>query len=345
MLSLIAALFARLPKLFADRRDLLLENAALRQQLAVYQRAGPSPRLRTSDRLFWVWLSRLWTHWRSALVIVQPETVIGWHRKAWKRYWSWKSGAGRHGRPRIAEEVRDLISRMASENWIWGAQRIRGELLNLGFDVGLETVRRYMHLARRRPPSQGWRTFLRNHALELWACDFFTVQTFFFQTLYVFFFIAHDRRRLVHLNVTAHPTAEWVWRQLIEATPWKAKPRYLIRDRDACFGKAFNGRAGKIGIETVLAPYRCPQANGIAERMVGTFRRQCLDHVIVLNERHLQRLMREYVGHYNRWRPHRALALTAPAPPPRLSRPQGSDRVKASPVLGGLHHEYAWEAA
>jgi putative transposase len=202
-----------------------------------------------------------------------------------------------------------------------------------------------MHEARRRPPSQTWRTFLRNHAPEIWACDFFTVPTVSFKTLYVFFFIEHGRRKLMHVNVTAHPTADWVWRQLIQATPWGEQPRFLLRDRDASFGKGFAARARAIGIETVLSPFRCPQANGIAERMVGTFRGQCLDHVIVLNERHLRRLVAEYVEHYNRWRPHRSLELEAPEPRPRMLKPPDGGRVLARPVLGGLHHEYSWEAA
>jgi putative transposase len=233
---------------------------------------------------------------------------------------------------------------MARENPLWGAQRIRGELLGLGHEVGRETVRRYMHEARRRPPSQSWRTFLQNHAPDIWACDFFTVPTLSFRTLYVFFFIEHGRRRLLHVNVTAHPTADWIWSQLIQATPWGEQPRFLLRDRDASFGKGFVARARAIGIETVLSPFRCPQANGIAERMVETFRRQCLDHVIVLNERHLLRLLNEYMDHYNSWRPHRSLELTAPEPRPRMLKPNGG-RVIARPVLGGLHHEYEWEAA
>ena len=164
--------------------------------------------------------------------MVQPETVIRWHREAWKRYWTWRSQHRSPGRPRIAPELRELIIRMARENPLWGAQRIRGELLGLGYEVGRETVRRYMHAARRRPPSQTWQTFLKNHAPDIWACDFFTVPTLSFRTLYVFFFIEQGKRKLVHVNVTAHPTAEWVWRQLIQATPWREQPRFLLRDRE-----------------------------------------------------------------------------------------------------------------
>jgi putative transposase len=234
---------------------------------------------------------------------------------------------------------------MARENPLWGAQRIRVELLRFGYELGRETVRRYMHQARRRPLSQTWRTFLRNHAPDIWACDFFTVPTLSFRTLYVFFFIEHGRCKLVHVNVTAHPTADWVWRQLIQATPWGEQPRFLLRDRDASFGKGFVARVRAIGIESVLSPFRCPQANGIAERMVGMFRRECLDHVMVLNERHLQRLLTGYVEHYNSWRPHRALELRAPESRPWMLRPPAGGRVVTRPVLGGLHHEYSWETA
>ena len=184
MLSLLASLFDQLTQAFADRRDLLLENAALRQQLAVYERKGSRQHLTPADRLFWVWLSRIWQRWRSALFIVQPQTVINWHRRAWKRYWTRKSGPGSRGRPRIPLEVRELIMQMARDNLLWGAHRIRGELLGPGFEVGREAVRRDMHQARRRPPSQTWRTFLRNHAPDIWACDFFTVPTLTFRTLY-----------------------------------------------------------------------------------------------------------------------------------------------------------------
>jgi len=343
MFSFIATLFTQLGRTLADRRDLLLENVALRQQLAVYQRRSSQPKLTTADRLFWVWLSGFYQRWRSTLFIVQPETVVHWHRQAWKRYWTWKSRHRRSGRPAISLELSGLISRMATENRLWGAQRIRGELLGLGYQVGRETVRRYMHLARRRPPSQTWRAFLNNHAGEIWACDFFTVPTLFLHTLYVFFFVEHGRRQLVHFNVTSHPTSDWVWRQLIEATAWGRQPRLLLRDRDACFGRHFMARAREIGIEVVLTPFRSPQANGIAERMVGTLRQQCLDHVIVLNERRL--LLREYVEHYNQARPHRSLAQTAPNPRPRMLRPPDDGRVVSRRVLSGLHHEYSWKVA
>ncbi len=277
------------------------------------------------------------------LQLVQPETVIRWHRTIWRRYWTWKSRARGPGRPRIAPELRELIRRPARENPRWGAMRIVGELRALGFSVSARTVRRYRTQARWRPPSQSWRTFLENHAPHIWAVDLFTVQTLTLQTIYAIVFIAHDRRRIVHVNVTKHPTAAWVWRQLLEATPWGNQPQHLIRDRDRCYGADFVARAARIGIHTVLTPVHAPNANAVAERVIGTLRRECLDHLIVLNERHLLRLLREYVRHYNAKRPHRTLALDAPDGRPPQAVPE-SGRLVSHPVLGGLHHEYEWAA-
>lgn len=328
-----------------SRRDLLLENLALRQQLAVLSRRSFRPRLKPADRLFWSALSRLWSNWRSAIVLVQPETVIRWQRVAWRRYWSWKSRRGQPGRRHVASEIQELIRRLATENPRWGNMRILGELRKLGYHLSRQTVRRYRWQVIPRPPSQSWRTFLRNHAPHIWAADFFTVQTLTMKTLYVFLFVSHCRRQLIHMNVTAHPVEAWVWRQLIEATPWCKQPKFLIRDRDCCYGGSFGTRAARLGIETILTPVRAPKANAVAERLVGTLRRECLDHVIVINERHLRSVLREYMAHYNDARPHRTLGLVTPTgPPPRVARPQ-TGRVIARPVLGGLHHEYEWTAA
>ncbi len=276
--------------------------------------------------------------------MVEPDTVVRWHRTAWRRYWTWRSRR-RPGRARISVELRELIVRIATENRRWGAARIQGELLALGFEVSTETVRRYRIRALRRPPSQSWRTFLANHRPQLWAADFFTVQTLSFRTLYVFFFIAHERRRVVHFDVTAHPTARWVWRQLLEATPWGEGPRYLVRDRDRAYGGDFILRARAIGIETVLTPVRAPQANAIAERVIGTFRRECLDHLIVVNERHLRMVLREYVAHYNHVRPHQSLMQRAPDDLRPRSPPNARGAVVGHAILGGLHHEYERAAA
>ena len=222
--------------------------------------------------------------------------------------------------------------------------RIVGELRALGFTVSARTVRRYRTQALRRPPSQSWRTFLENHAPHIWAVDLFTVQPLTLRTLYVIVFIAHERRRMVHVNVTSHPTAVWVWRQLIEATPWGVQPRHLIRDRDRCYGTDFIAKASRIGIHTVLTPVHAPNANAVAERVIGTLRRECLDYLIVVNERHLLRVLHEYIAHYNAKRPHRSLALDAPDGRESSTKPSGTATVVRREVLGGLHSEYEWAA-
>ncbi len=308
--------------------------------------ANRMTRLEPADRLFWSFLSRLWSRWQSAVILVQPETVIRWQRTAWRRYWTWKCRSNRSpGRSRIPTQVRDLIRRLARENPRWGSLRIVGELRKLGYDISSRTVRRYRRSRWRGPPSQSWRTFLKNHAPPIWAADFFTVQTLALKTLYVFLFISHSRRRLVHLNVTAHPNAAWVWRPLIEATPWGKQPKHLIRDRDCCYGESFNPRAARLGIKVILTPIRAPKANAIAERVIRTLRRECLDHLIIINERHLRAVLGEYEVHYNNGRPHRTLDLETPTGPPARASPPRVGRIVARPVLGGLHHEYEWLAA
>ncbi len=327
-----------------SHNDLLMENLVLRQQLAVYARRSTRPRLRNEDRVFWSVVARTWRPWRVHLRLVRPETVIRWHRTAWRRYWTWRSGGRRPGRPRIDPELRDLIRRLARENPRWGAMRIVGELRALGYTVSPRTVRRYRGHALRRPPSQSWRTFLTNHAAGIWAVDLFTVQTLTLHTLYVIVFIAHERRRIVHVNVTRHPTAEWIWRQLLEATPWSSQPRHLIRDRDRCYGADFVTKAARIGIHTILTPVRAPNANAVAERVIGTLRRECLDHMIVFNERHLLLVLREYIGHYNAMRPHRTLGLDSPRGRTPRAKPSASAMVIRHKVLGGLQSEYDWVA-
>src|SRR5207245_3085688 len=218
-----------------SRRDLALENLVLRHQLQVALRTNPHPRLHGPDRILWVWLRRLWPEgWREHLRVVQPETVLRWHRKGWRLYWTWKSRT-RLGRPRLSAELKALVGRLSRENPLWGTERIRGELLKLGIVVSNRSIRRYRW--RRLGPGdhQRWRTFLSNQLRGIWAADLFVVQTVTFRTLYVFFCIRHGHRQLVHVHVTANPTAAWVWRQLIEATPWNCKPRHLLRDRDVVY--------------------------------------------------------------------------------------------------------------
>ncbi len=340
----ISLLIGVLRRSMRARRDLLMENLVLRQQLAVYARQPRRARLRNEDRLFWSVVAWAWSPWRVRLRLVQPQTVVRWHRTAWRRYWTWRSRGRRPGRPRIDAELRQLILRLARENPRWGAVRIVGELRALGFSVSARTVRRYRDQVRRRPPSQSWRTFLRNHAPDIWAVDLFTVETMAMRTLYVVVFIAHDRRRLEHVNVTRHPTAAWLWRQLIEATAWGDRPRFLIRDRERSYGLDFVRKARGLGIRTMLTPVCAPNANAVAERVIGTLRRECLDHFIVVNGRHLRRVLREYVAHYNGMRTHRTLGLDSPNGREPRSRPSESAYVRRRQVLGGLLNEYDWAA-
>jgi putative transposase len=322
-------------------RELALENLALRQQLAVWKVRQPRPRLTALDRILWVVLSRFWKSWQSSLQMVRPETVVRWHRQGFRRYWAWKSRR-RCGRPAIETQLRDLIRRMSHANPLWGAPRIHGELQKLGLTVSQATVSKYM-LRPRRPPSQAWRAFLRHHAKDLIALDFFTVPTATFRVLFVLVVLRHDRRRLVHFNVTEHPTAEWTARQLVEACALAETPRYLIRDRDQIYGERFSRQARTLDIgEAVITP-RSPWQNAYAERVIGSIRRECLDHVVVIGERHLKGILSEYVHYYNGTRTH--LSLAKDAPEPRSVQPPSQGRVVEMPRVGGLHHEYLRRAA
>jgi transposase InsO family protein len=278
---------------------------------------------------------RLHQNWRRHLLLVRPETVLHWHRKGWRLFWRWWSRS-RLGRPRLNSEARALIATIAAENPHWGTERILGELLKLGIAVSARSIRRYRRRRPARPPCQSWRTFLANYAQAIWAADLFVVQTLTFQTLYVLFLISHDRRRLLHFNVTTHPTAAWVWRQMIEAAPWGQHPTYLIHDRDRVYGADLATRLVGLGIESVRTPVRAPWANAVGERVVRTLRRECLDHFLPLSERHVRAVLAEYASYYNRDRPHRSLGLETPVP---SQRPVAGE-VVARPVLGGLHHVY-----
>ena len=332
MLELISLILPTLARLFLRRRDLVVENLLLRHQLHVALRSRRRPDLKTRDRFFWLVVRSLHPDWKHYLILVRPETVVRWHRRGWRLYWRLRSGR-QLGRPRLSHEIRELIATMANENPLWGTERIRGELLKLGIVVSSRSTRRYRRRRPSRPPSKSWRTFLANHAQAIWAADLFVVQTLRFQTLYVIFFISHGSRQLVHFEVTAHPTAGWVWRQLIEATPWDRKPRYLIHDRDRVWGADFGQRASALAIKSLRTPIQAPRANSIAERWVRTARRECLDHLIPINERHLRWVLAEFVDYYNHDRPHRSLGLQAPFPSSAAS--QGAIVVR--PVLGGLH--------
>jgi len=343
MLISVTVLLVALSSIFRSRASLELENLALRHQIGVLQRSvRKRPKLTAVDRLLWVLLSRIWSDWRSVLAIVQPDTVIAWHRKGFRLFWTWKIRRGQPGRPTVPRELRDLIRRMCRENPSWGAPRIHGELLKLGIDIGETSVSKYM-VHGRKPPSQTWRTFLENHAQQLVSIDFFTVPTIRFQVLYVFLVLAHDRRRILHFNVTAHPTAEWAGQQLREAFPFDRLPRYLLRDRDAIFGNEFQGQVRDMGIQEVLSAPRSPWQRAYVERVIGSIRRECLDHVIVFHESSLRRILDSYFDYYHRSRTH--LSLEKDSPEPRPIQPPEMKPVVAVPQVGGLHHRYERRAA
>jgi putative transposase len=326
---------------FRSRASLVAENLCLRQQLLVLQRRHPRPRLTDADRRFWILASRWFWGWGGTLLIVKPKTVLGWHRKGWRAYWRWRSRAPTNsGWQPIRGELRLLIRRMASENFLWGQRRIQAELARLGFKVSARTVAKYMRLPRDGEPSPGWRTFLVRHAAEIW-CDFFCVQTLWFKTLYAFFVVSHASREVLHVQVTQHPTAEWVAQQIVECCGWdRSPPRFLIHDRDSRYGALFDRRLQNLGIAQIRTPFRAPQANSIAERWVRSVRQECLDHTFIFGERHLRRVLAEYITYFNQWRPHRSIGQRAPCAPARKTPDRPSGKVVAVPVLGGLHHIY-----
>jgi putative transposase len=333
----VIGLWTFLRALFLEPGAVALENLALRHQLLVLQRSVVRPHLSRWDRILWVWLSRVWTDWRSSLVIVQPATVLAWHRRGFQLYWRWRSRASSVGRPRLDPELRQLIRRMARENPTWGRRRIRAELALLGYCVAELTVARYMHRTSPRP-SPTWRAFLTSHAQDIVAVDFFLVPTLTFRLLFVFVVLRHDRRELLHLNVTEHPTAVWTARQILEIFPNETAPRYLLRDWDAVYGECFTRCLANMGIREVIIAPKAPWQNPFVERVIGSIRRECLDHYLILNEAHLRRLLRGYIAYYNTARPHQSLDHNSPQP--REVHPPELGRVVSIPQVGGLHHLY-----
>ena len=342
MITLLLHLLRVLPFLLGGHRQLALENLALRQQLAVYKRMVTRPPLRSTDRLFWVALARVWAGWKHPLVIVTPDTVLRWHRRRFREYWTKLSGRPTEGRPSVNAEIKALVTRMAAANPFWGAPRIHGELLKLGLEVSERTVSRL--IPKRRPqPSQTWRTFLANHVRDLVSLDFFTVPTVRLRVLFVLVVLAHHRRRVVHFNVTEHPTARWTAQQIVDTFPDDSAPSYLLRDRDQVYGEQFRHRVKGLGIDEVLtAPHR-PWQNPFAERLIGSIRRECLDHVVVLGDRHLRRILTAYFAYYHRARTH--LSLDKDAPDGRSIEPAGCGTIVTIPEVGGLHHRCVRRAA
>ena len=335
MVALICFVLAVLASPFKSKNRLEAENAVLRHQLVVLRRKLKGrARLTNNDRWFFVQMYRWFPPILKIVTIIEPETLVRWHRAGFRRYWRWKSRS-RGGRPQIDAELRALIRHMSMENLLWGAPRIHGELLKLGFSVAQSTVATYM-VKRRGPPSQGWRTFLRNHAPDIAAMDLFVVPTIGFKLLYGFVIVRLSRRDLVWINVTTNPTAEWIARQITEAFPWNEGPRYLVRDRDRIYGAVVTRRLRAMGIRDKPTAPASPWQNGFAERLIGSIRRECLDHIVVLGEEHLRRILKNYAAYYNGVRTHRSLNKDAP-----ISRPvQRFGVIRSHAILGGLHHHY-----
>ncbi len=335
----VTAVLALLRAALMDRRRLLLENAALRHQVAVLKRSVSRPRLNDSDRVFWIAMRRALREWRDCLLIVKPETVVRWHRRGCRYYWGRKSKGRKPGRPPIGWKLVYLIKRLSTDNVLWGAPAIGRELRRLGHNVVDSTVAKYM--VRHRDPGRGqrWTTFLRNHLGSTAACDFFVVPTLTFKLLNGFVVLSHDRRRIVQVGVTAHPTAEWTARQLRQAFPGDgSEPRILLRDNDAIYGETFEAEVRAMGLRQLRTAHKSPWQNPYVERVIGTIRRDCLDHMIPLGERHLLRTLNAYVDWYNTARTHGS--LDGDSPVARGREPEAVFELTFEPVLSGLHTRY-----
>src|SRR5271165_3200893 len=320
MLTLVPSVASALARRFRSRAVLELENLVLRHQLHVLRRQRPGrPRLFVSDRLLWIWLYRIWPRCLDAMVLVKPATVVQWHRQGFRLFWRWRS---KSGRPSVVREIRALIRQMSSANPLWGAPRIHGELLKLGIEISQATVAKYM-VRRHRTPSPTWRSFLCNHAQGIAAIDMFVVASVSFRLLYVVIILGHDRRKIIRAAVTEHPTAAWLSRQVTEAFPWDTAPLYLLRDRDTSYGSEFCNRVKAMGIKEVVTAPRSPWQNPYAERVIGSIRREFLDHLVIFNERHLRRVLPSYVEYYQRTRTHLSLDKDCPDPRPIMPRKIG----------------------
>jgi transposase InsO family protein len=335
MTAILLTLWLFVVDLFKSRSRLEAENLFLRHQLNIALRQAPSRmRLGSSDRALLVLMTKLWPNLVRLARVVQPATILRWHRMGFRAFWRWKS-RNRAGRPKVDPELRDLIRRMSKENPLWGAPRIHGELLMLGFQVAQSTVSKYM-IRGRNPPSQSWKTFLRNHSDAIAAIDMCVVPTVTFELLFAFLVLGHGRRQLLWFEVTRHPTAEWLARQITEAFPWASAPTCLVRDNDRAYGHVFQRRVMAMGIRDRPISPRSPWQNGHMERLIGTLRRECLDQMLILGEAHLRRILTMYASYYNESRTHLSLRKNTP-----LGRAiQRYGNIAATPVLSGLHHRY-----
>jgi len=328
-----------------SKSELVAENALLRQQLIILRRQVKRPACTKTDRVLLVLLARLVRAWQHAILIVQPDTLLRWHRELFRLYWKRKSKTPTH-QPKIAAETIAFIREMATNNRLWGAERIRGELLKLGIRVCKRTIQKYMRTVRtQQSRGQKWSTFLRNHAAHIWACDFIQVTDLFFRPLFAFFLIELQSRKVIHVGVTRSPTDAWVAQQLREATPYGHAPKYLIRDNDNKFGPCFARVATTSGIKILKTPYHAPRANAICERFLRSARQECLDQLLILHERQLQRALNAYVGYFNQARPHQGIQQQIPERHRLVPSSQNvGGKVIAIPVMGGLHHDYHWAA-
>jgi putative transposase len=326
-----------------SRRNLLLENLALRHQLLVLRRNSNRVRLTPIDRALGAWLSQVWDGWKIQISLVQPSTVIRWHRSGFRLFWRWKSRSRKTGRKTIAPAVIALIREMNRANPWWGAPRIHGELLKLGITLAQRTVANYMVPRTRRRSPHNWKTFLQNHCGSMVSVDFLTVPTVNFKVLYVFLVLSHHRRRVLHFNIVERPSAVWTAQQLREAFAFTSPPQYLLRDRDGIYGLEFQNRVQALGLEEVRIAPRSPWQSPYIERLMGSIRRECLDHIIVFNQAHLHRLRGSYFSYYHQSRTHVALGKDAPEPRPVRGPEEGN--IVAFDEVGGLHHRYERRAA
>jgi putative transposase len=336
---------ATLTDLSRSKSELIAENALLRHQLIILKRQVKRPSFTRSDRILLVLLARLVRTWQQTLCIVQPDTLPRWHRELFRLYWKRKSKTHTH-KPKVAAETIALIREMAKDNRLWGAERIRGELLKLGIRVCKRTIQKYMRTVRtHQPRGQKWSTFLLTHAAQIWACDFLQVTDLFFRPLFAFFVVELKSRKVIHVGVTRSPADAWVAQQLREATPYGQAPKYLIRDNDSKFGPSFARVARTSGIKLLKTPYHAPRANAGCERFMRSVRQECLDHLLILHEKQLPRVLNMYVMYFNQARPHQGIQQQIPDPSgsARTSHHRGG-KVIALPVLGGLHHDYQWAA-
>ena len=343
MITILSALLSLLSFRLRSRASLELEVVALRHQVVVLRRQR-SGRLRLfcADRLLWVWLYRSWPRALHAMVLVKPATVVQWQRKGFRLYWRWRSRSRQIGRPTTSAEIRKLIRQMSIANPIWGAPRIHGELLMLGIEVSQATVGRYMPW-RPKVPSPTWRSFLHNHMHNMAAVDMFVVATATFRLLYALIVLGHDRRRIIHFEVTHNPTQVWLARQMTEAFPWDTAPRYLLRDRDASYGQTFRDRVEAMAITEVVTAARSPWQNPYVERVIGSIRRECLNHIIIFDECHLRGVLSSYFQYYHQTRTH--LSLDKDCPDTRPVQRPAAGKIIAFPEVGGLHHRYERRAA